>query len=87
MIEDPIIEYCHNDCSVVSFTVRFRCVCDQYEQFGPVIFKSVLIDVFWPDGRIDFAQMLEESGAVSVEHLLKDGYSDIEISRIRGAYA
>jgi hypothetical protein len=54
----------------------FKCVCGKLECIAFKIDKD----------EIDVAAILENSGAVSVEHLQKDGYNPAQIEEIRKGY-
>ncbi len=58
--------------------IPFTCVCGRTEQLnyiGP-----------HDPSAFDVAAIMEEAGALSVEHLRADGYSEIEIEKIRRPY-
>lgn len=61
--------------------IAFTCVCGSTERFVGFTFYREQIP-----NKIDVAAMMESVGALSVEHLKEDGYTDEEIKRIRKAY-
>lgn len=62
--------------------IRFECVCGRVETAEGFVYygRNEL------PKRLDIAQMIEEAGAVSVQHLKEDGYTEEQITYIRRYY-
>lgn len=61
---------------------RFVCVCGKEEMFVDYMDELEL-----QARKVkDVAQIIEDTGQISVEHLREDGYSEEQISEIRKAY-
>jgi len=64
--------------------IRIKCICGTVERLvgpGYTCITREELPCKW-----DIAQLVEDSGGVSVEHLQEDGYSEKEIKFIRRAY-
>lgn len=62
--------------------IIFTCICGTKEMF----FNLAYIKENIPK-RLDVARMIEESGAISENHLKLDGYSQAQIDYIRRVYS
>jgi hypothetical protein len=78
---------------------KFTCVCGKVEYFQIIFNFNVYMDIssstnlpisfvrtYTKDYEVDIARLLEVNGAVSVEHLRKDGYTEEQIKEIRKPY-
>ena len=65
---------------------RFTCVCGRIEEVM-VEADATFMELYSYGDRVDIAQLLENCGAVSVEHLRQDGYTEDQIKEIRKSYA
>ena len=61
--------------------IEFTCVCKRKEML-----MTSMDGTYYSGHKIDAARIIENSGALSVEHLREDGYSEEQISYIRRAY-
>lgn len=59
-------------------TASFKCVCGTIEDLSDYYDE--------PPQNLNAAEWIEKSGAVSEKHLRNDGFSEIDIKRIRSVY-
>lgn len=91
--KEPIIEY-RVDLSgaPIQILLQLKCICGREEELALLFddqgeFREDLqYTKYLSENFYDWAQHIEDLGAISVEHLREDGYTEEEIKNIRRPY-
>lgn len=73
----------------IRMTIGFQCVCGRKEYFTSERLADhlpIALHFRVENGLVDGAEMIEDAGAVSEEHLKRDGFSEEAIRQIRYVY-
>lgn len=79
-------EYGYNKLDYFFVRCDFTCICKRDEHFLDRTTDILTWQRYIKGNKFDVARRIEELGAISVDHLRKDGYSEEEIARIRAPY-